>query len=331
MIASLMRGRGGRHWLYRKARRQQRAYTGLARPAATAAVALLAVALLAAGLSACASSSSPGSAGTAQPTLNLMLPASVRSAKVLTVLTDPEFAPISYQGSGSCGDIAGSDPDILCAMGKALGVRVQFVPVAFTGLLPGLASGRGDVAGGGITDTTQREQAVMFVDDFSLGELYIVAAGNAAGISSKPLSICGKTVAYTLGAVSATAVPALSRQCVAARKPPVRPVPIAGVQATILAVLSGRAQVTMYDDIGFAALNKADHGRLQAFRINPFPGQYWGFAVSRSDPQLATALLAALRAVVADGQYKAILDRYGVGGDALLDPGIDLQRSRPQG
>ena len=292
-------------------------------------LALLAVVLLAA----CSSASGPVVPSTTRSAPNSMLPAAIRSAGVLKVLTDPEFAPISYYQPGSSTRIIGSDPDIIRAMSQAAhwGVRVQFVPAAFTGLLTGLASGRGDVAVGGITDTTQREQDVLFVDNFSLGELYVTLAGNKARISASPLSACGKTVAYTIGAVSATAVPALARQCAAAGKPAVKPVGVAGVQATILAVLSGRAQVTMYDDIGFTELNRANGGKLQAVRLSPFPGQYWGFAVSRANPQLARALLAALQAVMANGQYQAILNRYGVGRDELLKPGINLQRSRPQG
>jgi polar amino acid transport system substrate-binding protein len=197
-------------------------------------------------------------------------------------------------------------------------------------MLTGIQSGRGDVAAGGLTDTTPREAAVRFVDDFSLGELYVVRSGAPAGVSADLLSACGYSVAYTIGAVSATAVPALAKQCTAAGKPTVRPVGVSGVQAAILAVRSGRARVTMYDDIGFADLNKANGGALQAFRIRPYPGQYWGFAVSLGNQQLARALLAALKAVVADGTYRAILNKYGVGSDALASPGINLQSSRPQ-
>jgi polar amino acid transport system substrate-binding protein len=188
-----------------------------------------------------------------------MLPSAIRSAGVIRILTDPEFAPISYYKTGSTTDIIGSDPDIVRAMGKALGVRIQFVPVAFTGVLTGIESGRGDVAAGGLTDTTQREAVVKFVDDFSLGELYVVRAGDAARISADPLSACGHSVAYTIGAVSATAIRALAKKCVAAGKPKIHQVGVAAVNETILAVRSGRADATMYDDIGFASLNRANN------------------------------------------------------------------------
>jgi polar amino acid transport system substrate-binding protein len=285
-------------------------------------------ALLAAG---CGSAPGPAAVSAARPDLHAMLPAAIRSAGVLTVLTDPEFAPISYYQQGSGTGITGSDPGLIRAMAGVLGIRVSFAPLAFDGLLTGVQSGRGEVAAGGITDTTQRERAVRFVDYFRLGELFVVRAGDAARISAAPLSACGHPVAYTFGAVSAAAVPALSKQCAAAGKPAVKPIGVDGVQAAVLAVRSGRAEVALYDDIGFGALNRANDGTLQAFRIAPYPDQYWGFAVSLADRQLAAALVAALRAITADGQYAKILDQYGVGSDALASPGIDLQSSRPQG
>lgn len=298
-----------------------------ARPARRAPLTVAAALALALAVAGCASaSSSPAAVSAHQPGLNAAVPASVRSAG-LTVLTDPEFSPISYYAPKS-GTIIGSDPDVIRAIGKVLGVQVRFRAVSFEGLLTGLAAGRGDVAVGGITDTTQREQVVSFVDDFALGELYVTAAGNAAGISSAPLSACGHSVAYTLGAVSATAVPALNSQCKAAGKPGINPVGVSGVQATLLAVRSGRAQVTMYDDIGWASVDRANGGTLQAFRLSPYPPQYWGYAVSPDNRQLADALLAALKVIIANGTYMAILNRYGVASDALLHPGIDLQHSR---
>jgi len=296
-------------------------------PAWPLALVLAAAAAVAACSSAAPAPAPPAAHGTA---LSLLLPAAVRSGG-LTVLTDPEFEPVSYSASGTH-TITGSDPDIVRAIAKALGIgRVTFTPIAFEGMLTGLASGRGDAAAGGITDTVPREKAVTFVDDFSLGELFIVRQGNAAGVSSAPLSACGRSVAYTFGAVSAAAVPALSRQCAAAGKPPVRGVGVAGVPAAVLAVLSGRVEVALYDDLGFPALDKANGGRLQAFRITPYPGQYWGIAVPRADQRLAGALLAGLRAIIADGTYAKILHQYGLGNDALASPGINLQSSRPQG
>ncbi len=317
--------------LARSAARPGRASRSLTRLPGRAARPVLLLCVVSSAIACGSAAPAAAPAAARQPAAGLVLPAAVRSAG-LTVLTDPVVPPISSYAVGSR-TIVGTDPDILRALAKVLGVRVTFTAIGqFEGLLTGVQSGRGDVAAGGITDTALREKTVWFVDDFRLGELFLYKRGHAPpGISPAPLSICGDTVAYTNGTVSAAAVPALSRQCTAAGKPAIKAVGFAGVSATVLAVEAGRVQVALYDDFGFPALDKANGGNLQAIRITPYPDQYWGFAVSKADKPLAEALLAALKAITADGTYRKILDRYGVSEYALVSPGIDLQASRPQG
>jgi polar amino acid transport system substrate-binding protein len=257
-----------------------------------------------------------------------MLPDKIKQAGTINVLTAPVFSPISYfkEGSTDPADIIGSDPDILRAMGDKLGVSITFNPVDFPQMLPGVQAGRGDLAGGGLTDTAEREQAVSFVDDFQVGMDYVVKAGNAAGISTDYLSACGHTIAFTTGALSATQVDDLSAACQAAGKPAAQGVAVSDVNDTLLAVRSGRADVSFWDDFGsFDTTNQAANNELQAFKIDGFPNQYWGFAVSPTDTQFQNALLAALQAVVADGEYDQILAKYNLANNALEQPGINLQ------
>jgi polar amino acid transport system substrate-binding protein len=264
------------------------------------------------------------------PAANLkdLLPDNIRSAGVLKVLTDPEFNPISYYKSGSTTDIIGSDPDILRAIGTKLGIEVQFEPTAFTGMIPGVQSGRADLAGGGLTDTAVREDTVSFVDDFQLGELYVVKAGNAAGASTDLLSVCGKKIAFTIGAQSATDVQNLSAKCTAAGKPAMQGVGVSDVNATLLSVRSGRVDVSFYDDLGFDSVNKAANNELQAFEIADWPVQYWGFAIGKDNTELGTALLSGLKATIDDGTYASILKTYGLESNALPDPGVNLTTTK---
>jgi len=295
-----------------------------ARAAASTAAAALLVVVVACG----------GSASTTTNTktnLNSELPSKIRQAGVLTMLTAPVFKPISYYKEGSTTDIIGSDVDIMRAMGDELGVKVNLLPVQFPEFIPGIQSGRGDVAGGGLTDTEQREQQVSFVDDFILGELYVVRKGNPAGISSDYYSACGKKISFTVGAQSVNTVNTLVQKCKAKGLPAPDTIQTSDVNATVLAVRSGRADVSYYDDLGFDAVNAAANNELQAFKIQGYPAQYWGFAVSKDDTQLQKALLDALKAIIANRKYAKILDQYGVSSDALNDPGINLQTVRPQG
>lgn len=257
--------------------------------------------------------------------LNGLLPDNIRDAGVIKVLTAPVFAPISYYKEGSTTDIIGSDPDILRAMGDRLGVAIAFEATEFPGMLPGVQTGRGDLAGGGLTDTAEREEIVAFVDDFQLGMLYVVKTGNAAGISSDFLSACGKKIAFTTGALSATQVDDLIAKCKEAGMPEPEGVPVSDINDTLLAVRSGRVDVSFYDDFGFDTVNAAANNEMEAFKIEGYPNQYWGFAVNKDDTRFQFALLAALKAIIADGTYADILATYKLEPNALNEPGINLQ------
>src|SRR4029077_956282 len=304
------------------------------RPGRGGAAIVISIALCAV-LAACGGSSTGGSTKT---NLNSELPSSVKTAGVLNILTSPVFAPISYykEGSAPGTDINGSAADILKAISTELGIKANFMPTAFPGMIPGVQSGRGDLAGGGLTDTAQREQADQFVDDFKVDELYVVLKGNAAGISSDYFSACCEKVAFTVGALSVTTVNTLQSMCTA-RGTPITQIQTSDVNATLLAVRSGRADVSFYDNLGFDAVNKAANNELQAFEITKYPagcgcgGQYWGFAIAPSNTQLAKAILDGLKAIIANGKYAAILKTYNVASNALNEPGINLQTTKPSG
>ena len=60
-------------------------------------------------------------------------------------------------------------------------------------------------------------------------------------------------------------------------------------------------------------------------RSTDYPNQYWGFAVAKDNTELADALLAALKAIIADGTYAEILETYNLSENALTEPGINLE------
>ena len=52
----------------------------------------------------------------------------------------------------------------------------------------------------------------------------------------------------------------------------------------------------------------------------PFSPGYQGIMVRKDDPALRDVLTSVLAGMIADGSYAAILDRYGLGGNAVPHP-----------
>jgi polar amino acid transport system substrate-binding protein len=53
----------------------------------------------------------------------------------------------------------------------------------------------------------------------------------------------------------------------------------------------------------------------------------YGIAIPKDAGTLKDGILGAVKALVADGTYKAILDRWGVGTGAITDPAINDAQS----
>ena len=93
---------------------------------------------------------------------------------------------------------AGADVEIALALGKALGVEVEFVNMAFDGLISAVQSGQVDVLISAMTITAERTAQIDFVPYLEMGSGILVIMGNPLRIR-RPENLCGRTVALQEG------------------------------------------------------------------------------------------------------------------------------------
>eukprot|EP01034_Spumella_vulgaris_P016623 gene16623-21219_t len=102
---------------------------------------------------------------------------------VLKVGTDPNYVP--FEMTDKQGRVIGFEADLLEEMGKALGVTLEWVPVAYTELIPGLLAGRFDLIGSGMTVTQERNLKLNFSDSFIIvGQTVLLHPRLAGKVSS---------------------------------------------------------------------------------------------------------------------------------------------------
>ncbi|HML48581.1 MAG TPA: ABC transporter permease subunit, partial [Clostridia bacterium] len=85
----------------------------------------------------------------------------------------------------SDGETVGYDVELILRIGQILGMRVEFISVDFSGLIPMLQSGKADLAVGCMSITDERRKQVDMSDAYYDGGVYIVvrkAADSAANI-----------------------------------------------------------------------------------------------------------------------------------------------------
>jgi polar amino acid transport system substrate-binding protein len=116
---------------------------------------------------------------------------------VLTNCVDPAFPPMEYMEDANATEPIGFDIDLTNAIAERLGVEAEFVPLEFTGLLPGLQSGRCDIVASGIYATPERLEAFGAQPYFNSAVVLVTTADNDEITSPEDLS--GKTVAVQSG------------------------------------------------------------------------------------------------------------------------------------
>ncbi len=298
----------------------------------TLAVALLAVAVAGCGAGGNGSGGSGSSAGQAgatsaaavptvqkDATLAALVPSDVASDGKIIVGSDASYAPNEFVDADGT-TIIGMDVDLGKAIGQKLGLEVEFQNSAFDGILPGIAAKKYELGMSSFTDNAEREKQVDMVTYFSAGTKMAVPKGNPDGIKIDDL--CGKTVAAQRGTVQVDDLTARSDTCTKAGKPAINIAQFQAQTDVTLALTAKRAQAMLADSpVVDYAISKTN-GQLEAVG-DAYDTAPYGIAVPKGDGNYAKAIQGAVQALMTDGTYKAILDKWSVSGGAITTSKIN--------
>lgn len=265
--------------------------------------------LLALGLSACSSAASP-SAGSSDAT-----DGSSASGEPIVAAADPSLLPYNFLGEdGQTWE--GINVDLAAALSEELGRTIEFESAGFDTIIPGLASGRYDIALTGMFDTKERQQTVDFVD-------YLLAANNFLtradfrDVESMD-DLCGEVVGIPGGAIEAGLLADASTACTDAGGEAITISEFADLDATVLALKSGRIDVTPNDSAANAFILAANADELKT--SGGYLNEGYFAAAFPKDSELTAEFESAFAAIMADGTYAAILDEWGIADRALDAP-----------
>ena len=102
------------------------------------------------------------------------------SAKVLRVGTEPVFAPFEFPKEGSK-DLTGFDIELIEALGKQMGYKVEMVSMGFDALIPALNSNNIDVAIAGMTITDEGKKAASITNAYAENAQVVVMKQSEVG------------------------------------------------------------------------------------------------------------------------------------------------------
>lgn len=302
--------------------------TAKSRIAAVGAIAVAGTLLLTACGDQTESASSDGGDATATKAgapLFSKLPEKYQKSGVIKVGTNAEYAPMESVENGK---IVGVDPDIAEALGKQLGVKFEFTSGSFDGLITALNSGRHDIAMSSITDNKQRQEGlddsgkklgegVDFVDYFLAGTAVYTKKGNPQNIKSIE-DLCGKTAAVQRGTTYEEALKKQSKACTDGGNKAVKIESFENDTEAQTRVKSGGAVAGVNDyPVAVDLARKADGGNAFEVVGEQIDAGPFGIAVKKDNTALRDALKEAVDAIIADGSYKKVLDKWGAGTGAI--------------
>ncbi|ANP49389.1 polar amino acid transport system substrate-binding protein [Streptomyces griseochromogenes] len=273
------------------------------------------------------SSSSSGSAPLAGK-----LPADIRKAGVIKVGSDIAYPPVEYMKDGKA---VGIDPDLADALGKQLGVTFDFQNGKFDNLIVGLQAKRFQVIMSAMNDTKDRQNGINsdngqkvgngvdFVDYFTAGTSILVQKGNPKGVKSLD-DLCGKVVALQKGTTSEGIAKAQSKKCTKDGKKAIDLQTFDTDPEALLRLKQG-ASVADLNDFPVAAYNAKTSGGGKDFEVvgDQIEAGPYGIAVSKDNTQLRDALQAAMAAIIKNGEYTKILQKWNVTDGALTESKIN--------
>jgi polar amino acid transport system substrate-binding protein len=283
------------------------------------------------------SSSSSGSStaeatgsSAADPKLAQMLPADISESGTLTIATDAEYPPCESFKSASDTTMVGFEPDLWNAMGEKLGVKVNAVNTSFDGLIPGVQSKRYPLAMECISDNPEREEQVSFVDFIYAEDAIFTLEENPKNVTTDPLSLCGLTAAAQSGTdIVPVVTETLTPHCTKNGKPAVKLNQYPSQSQVLLSLYSGRADFVVTDLAAAAALKETAPKPITIIQDSLLPKFYLGVVVNKEEKELQQAVLATMKALIADGTYEKVLKKWGVEALALTEPGINLATKKP--
>jgi len=104
------------------------------------------------------------------------------------------------------GELIGFEIDIAKKVAEDMGVKIEFVPTKWSGIIPALITGKFDVLIGGMTITTQRNLKINFTRPYYYTEQGLMAhKKKAAGFKVADFNSPDVTIAARLGSTAAIA------------------------------------------------------------------------------------------------------------------------------
>ena len=219
--------------------------------------------------------------------------------KVLKVGSSIDFAPFEFQDEGQT-EYQGFDMDLIRAIGKEMGYKVEVSNIGFDGLIPALEAKTVNVLISGMTINDERKQNVTFSDPYYESGLTMVVREDEQNIKSFQ-DLKGHKVAVQIGATSAKEVKKIDGVEVKEFNTPAD---------CFMELKSGGADAVVNDrPVNDYFITKSGQTGVKELE-EKLTSENYGIAVAKDNTELANKINAALKKLKENGEYDKIYAKW---------------------
>jgi len=284
------------------------------------------------GLTACGSGTPASSAASNASTpasnaapLFKTLPDNIQKAGTIQIGASVDYPPFEYYAADGK-TLQGFETELATLVEKQLGVTFTWHSVSFDTLFTALKSGRYDMVYGAVNDTAEREQTFDFVDYLQSAQGFDVAKGNPQGIKTLD-DLCGKSIAAVRGGVQAKFLDTQSGVCTSAGKKAINVLTFLGNAQEQLAVKQGQAAALLEGYPTAVTFAKESGGGLELVPGLQVAKAFYGMVLPKSSTQLAGSLTKAWQAIIDDGSYGKVLDKWNLSDIAVKTASVNAVKA----
>ena len=222
--------------------------------------------------------------------------------KILRVATNAEFAP--FESKNPDGSLSGFDIDLINALAKEAGYRVEFKDQSWDSLFNSLRNGDADIVIAAVTITPERKQSMAFSDPY-FEVTQVVAVPEGKQVSSvedlKNLNRVGVVTGNTGDLAASKLLGATNPKVTRFETLPLllKELENGGVDAAVSDSSVVMEFIKHNGDKGFTMIKVPD-----------FESESYGIALRPDDTETRDALNKALAAIKANGEYDRIHQNY---------------------
>jgi polar amino acid transport system substrate-binding protein len=261
-----------------------------------------------------------GAAPTVDEALAAKVPDTIKSDGKVLIGTDASYAPNEFLDADGK-TVVGWDVDLFNAVAAKLGLQTEWQSATFDAIIPGVQSGKYEMGISSFTINDERKQQVNMPSYFSAGTQWGTKTGNPTGV--QPDDACGKKVAVQTNTVQDTEdLPKRDQACKSAGKPAITVDRYQRQDQATAAVVSGKDDAMLADSPVLAYAVKQTNGQLELLG-DIYDAAPYGYVIEKDQTEFAQAVADAVQALITDGTYKTILDKWGVGAGAIDNPAVN--------